>query len=69
MANSKRKGSQIVHPAENARKDPIKDAIMRSRCSPDREQEGRDAFFFDFGGRFLDRWCSSSLGVFFLRHL
>ena len=37
---------------------------MRSRCSPDREQEGKDTFFFDFGGRFLDRWCSSSLVLF-----
>ena len=37
---------------------------MRSRCSPDREQEGKDTFFFDFGGRFLDRWCSFSLVLF-----
>ena len=29
---------------------------MCSRCSPDREQEDKDTFFFfDFGGRFLDR--------------
>ena len=40
-----------------------KTANMRSRCSPDREQEGKDTFF-DFGGRFLDRWCSSSLVLF-----
>ena len=38
-----------------------KNANMRSRCSPVREQEGKDTFFFDFGGRFLDRWCSFSL--------
>ena len=37
-----------------------RNANMRSRCSPDCEQEGKDTFFFDFGGRFLDRWCSSS---------
>ena len=37
---------------------------MRSRCSPDREQEGKDTFFFEFGGRFLDRCCSSSLVLF-----
>ena len=37
---------------------------MRSRCSPDRGQEGKDTFFFDFGGRFLDRWCSSRLVLF-----
>ena len=41
-----------------------KHANMRSRCSPDREQEGKDTFFFDFGGRFLDRWCSFSLVLF-----
>ena len=41
-----------------------KNANMRSRCSPDREQEGKDTFFFDFGGRFLDCWCSSSLVLF-----
>ena len=41
-----------------------KNANMRSRCSPDREQEGKDTFFFDFGGRFLDRWCSFSLVLF-----
>ena len=40
-----------------------KDANMRSRCS-DCEQEGKDTFFFDFGGRFLDRWCSFSLVLF-----
>ena len=50
--------------SENARKDPKKDANMRSRCSPDHEQEGKDAFFFNFGGRFLNRWCSSSLVLF-----
>ena len=37
---------------------------MRSHCSPDREQEGKDTFFFDFGVWFLDRWCSSSLVLF-----
>ena len=37
---------------------------MRSRCSPDREQEGEHTFFFDFGIWFLDRWCSSSLVLF-----
>ena len=36
---------------------------MRSHCSPDREQEGKDTFF-DFGGRFLDRRCSFSLVLF-----
>ena len=41
-----------------------KNANVRSRCSPDREQEGKDTFFFDFGGRFLDRWCSFSLVLF-----
>ena len=41
-----------------------KNANMLSRCSPDREQEGKDTFFFDLGGRFLDRWCSSSLVLF-----
>ena len=29
----------------------------------------KDTFFFDLGGRLLDRWCSSSLALFFLRHL
>ena len=33
-----------------------KNANMHSRCSADREQEGKD-----IGGRFPDRWCSSSL--------
>ena len=41
-----------------------RNADMRSRCSPDHEQEGKDTFFFDFGGRFLDRWCSFSLVLF-----
>ena len=42
---------------------------MRSRCSPDREQKGKDTFFFDFGGRFLNRWCSIQPCAFSLRHL
>ena len=51
--------------SENARKDQEKkNTNMRSRCSPDREQEGKDTFFFEFGGRFLDRWCSSCLLLF-----
>ena len=39
----------------------------RTRCSPDCVQEGKDtlSFFFNFGSRFLDRWCSSSLVLFF----
>ena len=62
---SKKKCSQNVHPAPKMRpKIKKKNANMRSRCSPDREQEGKDTFFFDFGGRFLDRWCSFSLVLF-----
>ena len=37
---------------------------MRSRCIPDREQEGKDTVFFDFGAQFLNRWYSSSLVCF-----
>ena len=62
----KKKGSQNVHPTPkmHAKIKKKKKTDIRSRCSPDCEQEGKDTFFFEFGGRFLDRWCSSSL-VFF----
>ena len=66
MAKSKKKGSQNVHPApkQRAKIKKKKNANGRSRCSPDREKEGKDTFFFDFSGRFPDRWGSSSLVLF-----
>ena len=54
------KGSQNVQPAPKMHAKIKKNPNMRSRCSRDREQEGKDTFFFDFGGRLLNRWCSSS---------
>ena len=60
----KKKGSQNLHPAPKMRAKIKKNTNMRSRCRPDREQEGKDTFFFEFGSRFLDRWCSSGLVLF-----
>ena len=60
----RKKARKTFTQLQNSAQRKKKNANGRSRCSPDREEEGKDTFFFDFSGRFPDRWGSSSLVLF-----